>query len=130
MSDFIKLLVALIGGALLAFGVVLVRPVVTNIAKFATEPASMAESAESFGELIGAENLALPTPQSDEKIEVGKVAAVGMLLFANIVWLWVPIGLIKAGASILLSVAKSITPSRDLLNPTVPDHAAASGSGN
>jgi hypothetical protein len=117
MSDFLRLIVVLVGAAVLVVGIVLVRPVVTNIAKFATAPESMSESAESFGRLIGADELVVPMVHAEQSINIGKATSVSMLMFAHIMWMWVPLGMIRAGGSILLSVAKSYAVKRDLPEP-------------
>lgn len=112
-SDPIEMLATLIRGIclvgvflLLFVSACLALQVFFHIGRLITDPASVQSAVRGMAQIISGDQLVI-RGGNDNRLEIGNLVAVVLLLFTYVLWLYVPVTLIWVCSRILLGFRKS-----------------------
>ena len=74
-----------------------------HIKSVVTEGQPLESAVENISKVIHAEKLNVEDPQRGIKMELGRTVSVGLVWMFYMPWMWISLGFIKAGASLVLA---------------------------
>lgn len=92
------------GVLLILVGAVYAVSVFLSVGSLLKNPAALAGPLETFKRLIGADKLVLNA--GGQVVEVGGMAAIGILFLWYVFWAWIPLALIAAGGRLVAACSQ------------------------
>lgn len=107
-EDTLRTLETMLRGAciVVAFGVFLLAAyyaihVFVQIGKLVDDPAVARKSVDTIATMIDADKISVPA-QNGKEVAAGRSVAYGLMLLTYILWMWVPLILLKVSGHIIL----------------------------